>query len=184
MGAAPTGYVWVSGGWYGGTYVDGFYRPAVRAGWVWVDGSYAGNAWVSGHWRPAQAQAPSGYVWEAGFWDGDGWVEGFWRPQFRQGYAWVAAFADADGVRHNGYWAPLEGRDGYTWVPGWFDGERWIDGYWVEDCAYDAEDVAHWQPPAGRDAGWDVQGYGSGGIVEGDGYGSPSLGISVRVEVR
>ena len=92
---------------------------------------------------------PEGYVWEPGFYDGETYVDGFWRPQYRRGYAWVGSFYDDDGIFHGGYWMPAQDEAGYTWVPGWFDGNAWVEGYWVRDDEFQNADVENWQPEQG-----------------------------------
>ena len=161
---APIGYVYVPGWWYGTSYVDGWYRPAQRTdgAWRWIDGYYLEDGtYVRGYWEPTQA-GPQGYVWEPGFWDGQQWVEGFWRPQYRSDFTWVSAYYDNDGTFHTGYWAPTQAQPGQVWIPGWFDGNAWIEGYWVDENQYQNTDVSTWQAPEGYDAGWQNEGYGSG----------------------
>jgi hypothetical protein len=53
-----------------------------------------------------------------------------------------------------GYWEPVEGRPGMIWVPGWFDGTRYIPGNWIPQAEYDAVDPAAWQPDPGWNEGW------------------------------
>jgi hypothetical protein len=89
-------------------------------------------------------------VWEAGYWDGQYWVEGFWRPATRSGYRWVSAYLDEDGIIHAGYWEPVDDRPGYVWIPGWFDGDTWIEGYWVSEQQYRDAKPDEYQP----DEGW------------------------------
>jgi hypothetical protein len=95
---------------------------------------------------------PDGYTWEAGFFDGEIWVEGYWRPVARGGYRWVPARTTSDGVRNGGYWEPIESRADSVWIPGWFDGNQWVEGYWVSKSEYDATDPSTWEPYAGWDA--------------------------------
>ncbi|MEC7946391.1 MAG: hypothetical protein VX265_02420 [Myxococcota bacterium] len=148
-------YVYVPGWWERDAYVEGYWRRAQRddGDWIWVDGYYLEDGvYVRGHWMPAEA-GPEGYVWEAGFWDGEVWVAGFWRPQYRRGYRWVASYYDGSGVFVGGHWEPIENREGSVWIPGWFDGNGWVDGYWVTERAYRDADPDSWQPAAGWDAG-------------------------------
>lgn len=150
---AYVNYVWVSGWWLGDAYVEGYWRTNDRPGWSWVDGAYYdNNTYAWGYWHPLDAP-PDGYVWEAGFWDGNLWVEGFWRPAERDGYRWVAAAYEADGVYHAGYWEPLLEQPGQMWIPGWFDGDSWIEGYWVPEDAPEG-DPEKYQPDVGWNAGW------------------------------
>jgi hypothetical protein len=149
-------YVYVPGWWNGSVYVDGYWRAGSRSDgdWDWIDGRYVDGVYRWGHWRPRGA-APDGYVWEAGYWDGETWVGGFWRPEFRRGYRWVSPWYDEAGVFNSGYWEPTEDRIGYVWIPGWFDGQEWIPGYWVSEQEYQAADPDAWDAPDGWDSGWD-----------------------------
>ncbi|MCB9664101.1 MAG: hypothetical protein H6732_08295 [Alphaproteobacteria bacterium] len=153
----PVGFVYVPGFWDQQVYVEGYYRPSARTDgdWIWVDGTYLDDgSFLRGHWRPNK-QAPDGYTWEAGFWDGESYVDGFWRPTFRSGFAWVGPFFDADGIFHAGYWAPVEPVPGHVWIPGWFDGTTWVEGYWVQEAEYETTDVQAWEPPEGWHEGWE-----------------------------
>lgn len=148
-------YVYVPGWWQGGIYVEGYWRLATRNSWTWVDGYYlADGTYVPGHWEPS-GKAPAGYVWEQGFFDGEAWHEGFWRPAQRVGYAWVNAYFDDTGVYRGGYWMPTETKPDSVWIPGWFDGNRWVEGYWVTEAEYKATDPNTWSPPEGWNDGRD-----------------------------
>jgi hypothetical protein len=152
IAAGPAGYVYAPGFWVGTHYMAGHWRLAARPGWTWVAASVgADHVVVQGHWEPERG-GRSGWTWEPGFWDGDVWVEGFWRPESLADYQWVDAQWDEDGVYHCGYWEPIEDRPGHTWIPGWFDGERWQSGYWVGDEEVKAADPENWSPPEGWDA--------------------------------
>ena len=161
VGVAPVyygvHYVYVPGWWQGDLYVEGYWRPDARSdgSWTWVDGYYTeGGAYVRGHWRPANT-TPEGYTWEPGFYDGEQWVEGFWRPRFRNGFVWVSSWYGDDGVYHSGYWEPTESRQSQVWIPGWFDGNTWVPGYWVTEEAYRTADPQNYQPEEGWNDGWD-----------------------------
>jgi len=150
---APTNYAYVPGFWSASTYVEGYYRQSSRPDWSWVDGYYLEDGtYVEGHWQPNKA-GPEGYLWEPGFFDGQTYVDGFWRPEYRSGYTWVSSYYDDQGVRHNGYWLPLDDRAGQVWIPGWFDGDQWVTGYWVDQTEYKNADPSSYQAP-GLDAGW------------------------------
>ncbi len=154
--APPPSYLYVPGHWSGPTYVEGYYRAEKRddGDWRWVEGYYLPDGtFVEGHWQPTRP-GPEGYAWEPGFFDGEVWVDGYWRPEFRSGFVWVSASYDEGGVRHAGYWLPLESRPDEVWIPGWFDGQKWIPGYWVAEAEFRATDTSSWQPPEGYDAGW------------------------------
>lgn len=163
----PVGYAYVPGWWDRDVYVDGYYRSEARDGWDWVEGYYLDDGtYVRGHWSPT-GEGPEGYTWEPGFWDGETWIEGFWRPEFRSNYTWVSAYYDSDGVFHAGYWMPLEQEPGYIWVPGWFDGNEWVPGYWEAEGQYGSLDLESWQPEDGWNDGWKAgEGYGDGEVLE------------------
>jgi hypothetical protein len=133
---------------------------------MWIDGEYVDEGVYSrGHWKPSN-DGPEGYVWEPGFYDGETYVDGFWRPQFRNGFTWLSAYYDEDGVFHAGYWMPIRPETGFVWVPGWFDGNQWVEGYWVRQDDYKDEDVEGWAPEEGWDDGWEVgSGWGDGEVV-------------------
>jgi hypothetical protein len=167
---APIHYVYVPGWWETETvYVEGYYRSDERAEWAWVEGYYLEDGvYVRGHWIPTEA-GPDGYLWESGFWDGEIWVDGFWRPEYRSDYYWISSYFDEDGVFRSGYWMPIEAQDGFVWVPGWFDGNEWVEGYWVRDAEAYAEDLEKWEPEEGWDAGWaEGEIWGDGELVQGD----------------
>ena len=168
VAAPPSRYVYVTGFWDQDVYIDGFYRPDRRddgGDWKWMEGYYLDDGtFVRGHWQPQGDPPREGYVWEPGFWDGETWVDGFWRPEFRSSFTWVSAFYDEDGVFSAGYWAPQAQEAGFVWVPGWFDGNAWVEGYWVDSGEYAAEDVQGWEPAEGWDDGWE-----EGDIIGADG---------------
>lgn len=154
-----TGYSWVPGFWIDGVYVAGYWRVSSRSrgGYRWVSGAYRSDGsyrWA--HWAPT-ASAPFGYTWEPGYWDGEVWVGGFWRPDRRGDYRWVSAAFDAYGTYHAGYWEPIEDLFGHVWIPGWFDGSQWVDGYWVTNNEYETTDPQLWEPPEGFDSGWEEE---------------------------
>jgi hypothetical protein len=159
VASAPSRYgrhwVYVPGWWVGGYYVDGYYRWQSRDGWHWVDGAYDQDGdYLPGHWEP-DGGGRAGYTYEPGYWDGETYVEGFWRPSSRTGYRWVSSAYATDGTYHSGYWEPIEAKPGQVWVPGWFDGNTWIDGYWVSEAEYDKADAKNYEPEKGWDAGWE-----------------------------
>lgn len=150
-------YVYVPGYWQGETYVEGWYRPEARddGDWYWVEGYYLEDGtYIPGYWMPATAP-PEGYTWEPGYFDGETWVEGFWRPEYNPGFVWISRYFDTDGVFIAGYWEPLEDQPGQVWIPGWFDGNTWVAGYWVSEAEYRGADPSGYQPAEGWDAGWE-----------------------------
>lgn len=161
-----TRFIYVPGWWVQNRYVEGYYRPQQRSDgdWVWVEGSYLEDGtYVWGYWMPT-APGPEGYLWEPGFYDGETYVDGFWRPRYRRGFGWVSAYYDDDGIFHAGYWMPMDAESGYTWVPGWFDGNEWVAGYWVRDDDFRNANVQDYQPADGWDDGW--RGVGDGEILD------------------
>jgi hypothetical protein len=179
---APVGYVYVPGWWEADVYVDGYYRVEQRDDWYWVDGYYLDDGtYIRGHWAPDDG-APEGYTWVPGFWDGEQYVDGFWRPEYRQGFRWVSGFYDEDGVFEAGYWLPVDERVGEIWVPGWFDGNTWVEGYWVGEDDYYSTDIESWQPEEGWDDGWEVgAGWGDGEVLENRSGDPPSSVIVERL---
>jgi hypothetical protein len=148
-------YVYVPGWWETEAYIEGHWRVAERSDgdWVWVDGYYLEDgAYVRGHWRPTQPGL-KGYVWEPGFWDGEAWIGGFWRPQYHKGFRWIASYYDDSGLFHGGFWEPLRAVEGQVWIPGWFDGNEWVAGYWVSEAEYRDADPTAWEPAEGWDDG-------------------------------
>ena len=166
---APTNYTYVPGYWHQEVYVEGYYRPEERTDgdWEWVEGYYLDDGThVPGHWRPYE-EGPEGYRWEPGLWDGETWVEGFWRPEYRPHFTWLSSFFDEDGIFHAGYWLPIDDQEGYVWVPGWFDGNEWVEGYWVRQDEFMEADVDGWAPEEGWHDGWEVgEGWGDGHVVD------------------
>lgn len=153
VASGPAGYVYVPGFWAGNSYVGGHWRLVERVGWRWVAArTDHDHHTVQGHWEPTGPLRPE-WSWEPGFWDGEVWVEGYWRPNALAGYDWVSAHWDEEGVYHCGYWEPTEDKPGHVWVPGWFNGQSWVPGYWVTAAEVDAADPENWSPPEGWDNG-------------------------------
>ena len=51
-------------------------------------------------------------------------------------------------------------------IPGWFDGNEWVDGYWVAEQEYFDEDLSSWQPEQGWDD-WEIGGgWGHGEVLD------------------
>ncbi|RME25293.1 MAG: hypothetical protein D6798_09300, partial [Deltaproteobacteria bacterium] len=138
--------------------------PPPRPGWIWVPGYWDGPVWVPGHWVPAAA-APvwhgRRYVYVPGWWVGDVYVEGYYRAETRDtgDWIWVDGYYLDDGTYVWGYWVPAgEAPDGYVWVPGFWDGDTYVDGFWRPESRpgyvwvgawYDEDGVYHsgyWEP--------------------------------------
>ena len=170
---AGAAYVWVPGFWIHDAWFEGYWRIQTRPGWVWLGGEYWPDGYYQrGYWAPT-SEPPGGYVWEPGVWDGEEWADGFWRPEHRIGFRWVSSAFDEDGTFHAGYWEPIEQKPGQVWIPGWFDGQTWQEGYWVPEPEYEAADPAAWQPEEGWDDGWDVN-------DDGPPSGDPPLALPAR----
>lgn len=144
---------WYYRPWYSHWYVHPYYRwhhattvvvglgfpvyawsvgwvPPSRAGWMWVPGHWTYGWYTPGYWSPV-AVAPIGYAYVPGWWVGDAYVEGYWRAESRSGWEWVEGSYLEDGTYIRGRWEPTgDGPDGYTWEPGFYDGEAWVDGFW------------------------------------------------------
>lgn len=136
------------------------WRPNYRSGWNWMPGVWVGSVWSPGWWAPVRT-APVGYMYVPGFWDGSVYVDGWYRPNNRTDgdWAWVEGYYLDDGTYVRGHWHPTKpGPAGYTWEPGFWDGETWIDGFWRPEYRssfawvssfYDADGIYHggyWAP--------------------------------------
>ena len=100
--------------------------------------------WVPGSWRPVRYVAPRpGYVWVPGWWMGSVYVDGYWRIQDRPAstsstgevtnqWEWVEGYYLEDGTFVQGHWRPTGDppQAGYTWEPGFWDGDQYVDGFW------------------------------------------------------
>ena len=107
-----------------------FWVPPYRAGWAWNPGWWAGSVWWPGYWAP-MGVAPVGYAFVPGYWYGTTYVDGWYRPAARSGWAWVDGYYLEDGTYVRGHWMPTRpGPQGYVWEPGFWDGERWVEGFW------------------------------------------------------
>ncbi|GDX80353.1 hypothetical protein LBMAG42_21640 [Deltaproteobacteria bacterium] len=110
--------------------------PPLRAGWVWAPGGWVGRVWAPGHWTPAAAaRAWYGrrWLWVPGWWMGRRYVEGYWRVELRSDgeWDWVEGHFVEDGAYMPGHWRPAGTvPDGYTWEPGFWNGEDWVEGFW------------------------------------------------------
>ena len=174
-------------GLYGGWYVHPWYRwqygttlvvhttwgqlawsegwtPASRAGWTWVPGSWIGGIWNPGYWQPL-APPPAGYVFTSGTWYGGVYVDGYYRVARRTDgdWTWVPRSVREGRLAVPGHWRPQrDGPDGYVWEPGFWDGQRYNDGFWRPrkrrdyrwvDARVDERGVlrsGYWEPRAAR----------------------------------
>ena len=106
--------------------------PPPRPGWVWVPARFEGATRIPGYWTPA-TPGPVGYVYVPGWWIGTAYAEGYWRAEIRTDgdWAWVPGSYNADGSYVWGHWVPsAPAPSGYSWEPGYWDGEEWVEGYW------------------------------------------------------
>lgn len=122
------------------------WAPPLRAGWEWTPGWWVGPRWAPGHWRP-QTPAPAwygvGWTWVPGWWLGRAYVDGYWRVERRADgeWEWVEGEYQEDGAYVPGHWRPVGAEpSGYTWEPGFWNGEEWVEGYWRPV----ARDGYHW----------------------------------------
>lgn len=117
---------------------------------------------MPGHWRPLRS-APAGYLWVPGWWEGQTYVEGYYRIGDRNDgdWAWVDGYYLDDGTFVRGYWQPTgPAPEGYSWEPGVWDGEGYVDGFWRPEyrsgftwisAYYDADGLynsGYWYPAA------------------------------------
>ncbi len=143
--------------------------------------SYYVNYWVHPYYRYRHA---STVVVSFGF-VVNPWVV-TWAPPHRPGWSWSAGYYDAWGYYHPGYWtpvgpAPVYRSVQYVYVPGWWDGNvyvegfyrptarsgwTWVDGYYLSDGGYVP---GHWQPRSKAPAGyvWQAGFYDGESWVEG-----------------
>ncbi|TNF36167.1 MAG: hypothetical protein EP329_05485 [Deltaproteobacteria bacterium] len=151
-------YIVIHSGWGTLAWIDGW-TPHPRAGWVWMPGYWDGF-WHPGYWAPMGAP-PRGYVYVPGYWYSDYYVEGYYRSQTREDgdWQWVEGQYLEDGTYVPGHWRPRDpGPEGYTWEPGFWDGEVYVDGFWRpmyrdgfawQGAYFDADGVYHsgfWKP--------------------------------------
>lgn len=76
-GPGPEGYTWEAGYFDGEEWVEGFWRPELRAGYTWVSAYFdESGIYHGGYWMPLETQP--GHTWIPGWFDGQQWVEGYW----------------------------------------------------------------------------------------------------------
>ena len=109
-----------------------------------------------------------------------------WAPPPRAGWVWSAGYYDPFGIYHPGYWSPVAPAPvyrgvSYVYVPGWWQGDIYVEGYyrptarsgweWVDGAYYaDGTYVAgHWVPRNNAPAGytWEAGFYDGEQWVEG-----------------
>ncbi|MCO4745278.1 MAG: hypothetical protein KC912_10865 [Proteobacteria bacterium] len=179
-------YIMVHTGYGTMAWVDTWIPPH-RAGWIWMPGFWAGNYWNPGYWAPA-APPPVHYVYVPGYWEREVYVDGYYRSDAREDgdWEWIEGLYLEDGSYVPGHWRPTEpGPEGYTWEPGFWDGEAYIDGFWRpmyrdgfswSGAYFDANGVYHsgfWEPlDPKQDQVW-VPGWFDGNAWQ-DGYFVPN----------
>ena len=135
--------------------------PPRRDGWVWVAGYWSYGNWHPGFWRPVGPPPRAHYVYVPGWWDQDVYVEGYYRAESRPEWEWVEGYYLSEGTYVQGHWRPTRtAPEGYTWEPGFWDGESYVDGFWRPEFRegyrwissyYDADGIFHsgfWEPLA------------------------------------
>lgn len=143
------------------------WAPPPRPGWSWNPGYYdAWGVYHPGYWvpvGPAPVYRSVSYVYVPGWWEGDTYVEGYYRPSTRKGWSWVDGYYTSDGYYVPGHWQPRSSApSGYTWEPGFFDGETWVEGFWRPEYRsgytwvsgyfdeYGVYNAGYWMPTADR----------------------------------
>jgi hypothetical protein len=154
--------------------------PAAEAGHPPSDHApYA--AWYDGWWRPNLwrnlhlTRAVIGFVAAAV----DAW-DPTWRPPERQGWVWCPG-TERDGAYTPGEWVPDEAvaPDGFVWVPGYWQGDVYVDGWWRSESRDDGGwtwidgayvdkvyTPGHWRPVAPGPEGFTFE----PGFWKGDGW--------------
>ena len=161
--------------WHASTCVVGFtfnvfpwrpvWVPPSRVGWVWVAGAWYGGVWWPGYWEPTATTTvvvyDTQYVYVPGYWQGEIYVDGYYRSAERTdgGWEWVEGYYLEDGTYLAGHWRPTtDAPEGYTWEPGFFDGEAWVGGFWRPEFRrgfvwvsswFDSDGIFHagyWEP--------------------------------------
>jgi hypothetical protein len=87
---------------------------------------------------PTYVPAPhAGFVWVPGSYDPYGfYTPGYWQPTgVRVGYLWVPGYWIGH-TYHDGYWRP-HGRDGQAWIDGYYLDGRYVPGRWVGAGEFD-----------------------------------------------
>ena len=122
-----------------------WWTPPARNGWVWAPGYWYFGCWNPGYWSPAY-NPPVGYLYVPGWWEAESvYVEGHYRVEERDGWEWADGYYLEDGTYIRGYWIPAgDGPDGYTWEPGFYDGEQWNDGFWRPEQRQDFAWLEGW----------------------------------------
>jgi hypothetical protein len=161
--------------------------PPPRAGWYWIPGWWSMGIWWPGYWAPSSTTViiyDTDYVYVPGYWSGTVYVDGFYRRAARDDgdWAWVDGHYLDDGTWIPGHWMPAgPPPDGYTWEPGFFDGEQWNGGFWRPEYRkamlwisawFDADGIFHagyWEPAEPREGHVWVPGWFDGTAwVEGE----------------
>ena len=178
-------------GWYSHWYVHPYYRhwhatscvvgfgfavypwrpvwvPPLRGGWIWVPGWWSLGVWWPGYWAPQVTTVvvyDTEYVYVPGYWSDEVYVDGYYRVTEREDgdWTWVEGYYLDDGTYIPGHWMPsAPGPEGYTWEPGFFDGEAWVGGFWRPgfrkgfvwiSAWFDADSIFHagyWEPSEAR----------------------------------
>ena len=116
-----------------------------------------------GHWRPTGPAPRANYVYVPGWWERDLYIDGYYRPERRSDgdWQWVDGYYQDEGSHISGHWAPAAaGPEGYSWEPGFWDGETYVEGFWRPDfrsgytwlsAYYDDDGIYHsgyWTPYA------------------------------------
>jgi hypothetical protein len=104
--------------------ISGFWRPRARNGYRWIEAVQddAGR-WDSGYWVPINAHRMTDQM----------HFPGYWGPKNREGFLWLNQ-EDRAGEYPNSSWKKMNShkvvKPPLQWVRGYWNGRRWMDGYW------------------------------------------------------
>ena len=104
--------------------ISGFWRPRIRNGYQWIDAVQDDSGtWQAGYWVPINAHKMTDQV----------NFPGYWGPKNRDGYLWLN-MEDHAGEYPGGSWKKMNSHQVVNpplqWVRGYWNGRRWMDGYW------------------------------------------------------
>jgi len=133
--------------------IPGFWRPRSRTGYQWIDAAQdEAGRWHTGYWVPINADKMAEQT----------HYPGYWGPSIRDGFVWLNR-EDRAGEYPDGSWEKMNSfqmdKSPLKWVPGHWNGRRWVDGYWripkKEGCIW----VEGYYRPNGRwqEARWEPE---------------------------
>lgn len=104
--------------------IPGFWRPKTRHGYRWITAARDDvGRWHSGYWLPINADLMIEKI----------NYPGYWGPAGRDEFIWINRI-DRVGEYPEGSWKKMNSyrinRAPLKWVPGHWDGRKWVEGYW------------------------------------------------------